>query len=254
MSAKRKTQPRKKNPSGEQEAVSSRVLKPCDCEPRWTPGIEAIVAAADIATEELLETENVLSVLRNAGWELWFRNLLLLGLEKKTHSSVGFTEAWAGPGRKKKNNKKRAARRADLLFRCLECGNVHFGIEVKINYAAQGKATVHERIKGARVQTAHLIKSGIPVFLVYAIAELWYDAKSGPDNFITKHNELVKTAKYKGFRPKKQFVVEDLHDLLPAPDNMASVWRNANPGHPALQGSAHGEVAVFVNQFRPKAG
>lgn len=105
------------------------------------------VVARDVrrVVKEIERDPRVLSIIRNGGWELWLRNLLLLGMERT--GGLGFTEGANG------------SRRADLLFRCLHCEGVRFAVELKTNFFSQPGA-VAKNIRNARGQLELMREGG----------------------------------------------------------------------------------------------
>jgi len=150
-----------------------------------------------------------LSVVRNGGWELWFRNRLLVTLERdRTLGSMGFTERPSG-GR----------RRADLLFHCLKCPATTLALEVKTNFVTQPN-DVRKAVVLGRDQLHKHIENAVPSVLICVVTHLWFAAE-GP--YSTTHNRVLERTKYKHFRQRSASAREDwtvIDDALPTEDRL----------------------------------
>jgi hypothetical protein len=138
-----------------------------------------------------------LTILRNGGWEQWFRNLLLVELQ--AGNQWGFTEA-----------NDRDTRRVDLMIRCKGCPRVILSIEIKTNFVSQGPTEIKKRFHEAIGQLNPFTTSGIPSFIVYVLTHLRGD----------KDNPLVIAQKgcspgYKRFDTKRPAWPEHRYPNLP---------------------------------------
>ena len=170
-------------------------------------------------------SDAALPVVRNGGWELWFRNLLLMNLERdRTLGSIGFTER-RGAGR----------RRADVVFDCLACPRSTLALEVKTNFLSQSKR-VRSRINDAREQLKSYVEQDVPSFLIYSITHLWFTPE---DRYVTKHNGVLKRTGYKHFRKRGANEKEEWADTSLSPENQLAEAR-------IKLGSAHALIGVWA--------
>jgi len=146
-----------------------------------------VVASEVTRTIKAIEQDSrILSVIRNGGWELWFRNLLLMHMEQADgFDSIGVTEAAS------------RSRRADLVFHCIRCGGIMLAAEVKTNFSSQ-RRDVAKRIHDAQGQLEDYIKhpKPIPGYVIYTVTDLWHEQNAA---YATRHNGAVQT-RYKRFR------------------------------------------------------
>jgi hypothetical protein len=124
----------------------------------------AVATAVSRAVKALTKDACSLTILRNGGWEQWFRNLLLVELQ--TDNQWGFTEANDGD-----------TRRVDLMIRCKGCPRVILSIEIKTNYVSQGPAEIKKRFHEAIGQVRPFTTSGVPSFIVYLLTHLRGDKR-----------------------------------------------------------------------------
>ena len=190
---------------------SEYVLEKCTCRNSHKDVIAPVVVSEVIKAVEGMENDpRVLSVIRNGGWELWFRNALLMCMERNRRlGSIGFNEEANG------------SRRADLLFRCLSCDAVLFAAEVKTNFFSQPNE-VPKMIRGALGQLKHFVDAEVSGFLIYTITHLWHE---GNAPYAEKHNRAVRT-RYKTFRSHSADTAEkeareDMGPLLPKSQEVA---------------------------------
>ena len=176
---------------------------------------EAITAPPD-------GTATLLSILRNGGWEHWLRHCLLTRLEKK-EGDWGFTEA-------NDDNSKRA----DLIFRCKDCEQVQFAVELKTNFLIQGESEINPRLSDSIFQLDGFVTNNIPSYTVYALTHL-----RGPETSSLVKAQTASTPWYKHFEATNAW-----------PDQQP-IWLPGQQGSyitadPALHVNCTAEVRVWV--------
>lgn len=143
------------------------------------------VVASAVADAVKRLDHTALAVVRNGGWELWFRNLLLMRLEQDASlGCIGFTERATV-----------ARKRADLMFHCLVCGGATLALELKTNFLTQGRTD--RRIRQARTQLGTHLEQETASFLIYTITDLWVE--EGDDLYAARHNSVLQRTTYKRF-------------------------------------------------------
>jgi hypothetical protein len=149
-----------------------------------------ITRAVTLATDALVRIPKAVSILRNGGWELWLRNVLLIALEKKT-SCTGFSEIVI-----RSKGEKRGGKRADLFFECNRCQKVRFVAELKANFAKQGEQKGIAEIRGGVAQLTPAITHGIASYAIHAICAL----TSGNEDSTLFKAQSRRASDYKHFK------------------------------------------------------
>ena len=134
------------------ESVKRRGKNPTDdlgrCKCSYNGLNHQIARAVTRAIDALVRIPKAVSILRNGGWELWLRNVLLIALEEET-SCTGFSEIVI-----RSKGRKRGGKRADLFFECNQCQKVRFVAELKANFAKQGEQKAIAEFRGGVAQLA----------------------------------------------------------------------------------------------------